>query len=90
MAKPASTLGSKPGLITERWGEKAPAKGRGYVVGISGCSFETKGTYTWSTSNAIIGRKMIYKMTLIAPTLLQGEWYGAARIWLPVSWQKQN
>lgn len=79
----------KPGLVTERWGEKAPAKGQGQVTRIAGCEVEMKGSYTWSTTDKIVGQRMIYKLVLTAPNMLRGEWFGAGATWLSVSWLKE-
>ena len=78
------------GLVTERWGEKAPAKGQGQVTRIAGCAVDMNGSYVWSTTEAIVGREMIYRLALTEPTVLRGEWYGAGRTWLTVSWRKEQ
>ena len=78
----------EPGVMTERWGEKAPARGEGQVTRIAGCSVEMSGAYVWSTTDAIIGREMTYKLALTESTVLQGEWYGAGYSWLRAFWRK--
>ena len=78
------------GLVSREWGEKAAATGRGHVTRVAGCAVEMTGFYVWSSTQAIVGREMIYKLTLSTPTLLRGQWYGAGRTWLEVSWRKEE
>lgn len=78
-----------PGLETDRWGGKAPARGLGQVTRIAGCTVEMSGNYSWSTNDAIIGRPMVYKLTLDGPAAMRGQWFGAGGMWLDVGWRKE-
>ena len=78
-----------PGLRTKRWGEKAAAKGRGQVTRLAGCAVEMKGLYVESASEAMVGREMFFKLSLLESNMMRGQWYGAGRIWLEVSWRKE-
>ncbi len=80
----------KEGVVSTNWGDKAPATGQGYVTRISGCAVEMTGSYVWSSTKAIVGREMLHKLTLSTPTVLRGQWYGAGRTWLNVSWRKEG
>ena len=76
------------GMQSDYWGEKAAAGGRGQVIRLSSCSIEMTGAYTWSSSSAIIGRKMILHLSLDSPRTLRGRWYGAGERWLVTAWWK--
>lgn len=78
-----------PGLQAEGWGEKAAASGAGSVTRLAGCAVELEGIYTASTSSATVGRGARYRLTLADPDTLRGEWIGAGRTWLAVSWRRE-
>lgn len=77
-----------PGLQAEGWGEKAAASGAGRVTRLAGCVVEMEGIYTASTSAVTVGRGAQFRLTLVSPDTLRGEWFGAGGKWLPASWHR--
>jgi hypothetical protein len=78
-----------PAVITQRWGEKAPAEARGTVSRIEGCRIELDGHYTAYAAisprdRGAVGERMIYRLTYDGASRLVGRGSGHGREWFDI------